>query len=390
MPQKYRWGATLRLLLYCCLLGGLILLTQGGCSLRLPGWLEEIFTDPTPREAYYSALRRGGRPPEPTLRRWAAAHDSARASIQAVTLPHREVITTDTALAHSAQSLRFRLPYGRRLRVSLEEASGAPVFAELYRAGTERPVAAADTLDYPLDYAAEATGGEELQLVLQPPPGRGSRYDLSLVTAPVLFFPVAGADAGDIGSKWGAPRDGGRRRHEGNDVFAPRGTPLLAVAAGRVSRVREGGLGGKTVWLRDGEGRPLSYYYAHLDSQLVRTGQYLERGDTLGLVGNTGNARTTPPHLHFGIYGRSGARDPFPFLDEADDRPRAPAYQLATGTHTVRVPARGNHYLRRRPERDGPVIRQLTNGEELAAAGATGRFYRVTDSLGTRGYANFD
>ena len=81
--------------------------------------------------------------------------------------------------------------------------------------------------------------------------------------------------------------------------------------------------GEKTVWLRDGE-RGLSYYYAHLDSQLVRAGEYVERGDTVGLVGNTGNARTTPPHLHFGIYA-NGARDPYPYLQGEDAPPTPPA-----------------------------------------------------------------
>ncbi|MGY8915482.1 MAG: peptidoglycan DD-metalloendopeptidase family protein, partial [Flavobacteriales bacterium] len=58
-------------------------------------------------------------------------------------------------------------------------------------------------------------------------------------------------------------------------------------------------------------------YYAHLDSIIARDGQRVKRGDTLGLVGNTGNARTTPPHLHFGIYGRgTGAINPLSFLKQ--------------------------------------------------------------------------
>lgn len=58
--------------------------------------------------------------------------------------------------------------------------------------------------------------------------------------------------------------------------------------------------GGKVVWMRD-EARGMSLYYAHLDSQHVAAGAYVRPGDTLGFVGKTGNARTTPPHLHFGI-----------------------------------------------------------------------------------------
>ena len=59
-----------------------------------------------------------------------------------------------------------------------------------------------------------------------------------------------------------------------------------------------------------------SVYYAHLDEQLVSQGQRVKKGDTLGLVGNTGNAKHTPPHLHFGIYTYNGAIDPLPFINK--------------------------------------------------------------------------
>jgi hypothetical protein len=75
------------------------------------------------------------------------------------------------------------------------------------------------------------------------------------------------------------------------------------------------------VWLADAaHGEHL--YYAHLDKQLVRAGQRVRAGDTLGLVGNTGNARTTAPHLHFGIYrSGQGAVDPLPFVQRAATAP---------------------------------------------------------------------
>jgi hypothetical protein len=63
--------------------------------------------------------------------------------------------------------------------------------------------------------------------------------------------------------------------------------------------------------------RTISLYYAHLDKQLVEAGQRVKKGDTLGLVGNTGNARFTPSHLHFGIYNYHGAVDPWPFVNKA-------------------------------------------------------------------------
>ena len=87
----------------------------------------------------------------------------------------------------------------------------------------------------------------------------------------------------------------------------------MAAAPGTVTRVNETNLGGKVVWLRDTLGNSL--YYAHLDSQAVSSGMQVNIGDTLGFVGNTGNARTTPPHLHFGVYRRGeGPVDPWWFL----------------------------------------------------------------------------
>lgn len=160
--------------------------------------------------------------------------------------------------------------------------------------------------------------GQELLLLVQAAPtDSAGTYGIVLRTDPVLTFPVAGRSDRDIQSFWGDSRGGGERQHEGNDIFAPRGTPVVAVTDGRVRSTRVTERGGKTVWLRDAEGRGLAYYYAHLDTQLVQEGDYVARGDTLGRVGNTGNARTTPPHLHFGIY-RRGARDPWAYLQRPD------------------------------------------------------------------------
>jgi len=109
-----------------------------------------------------------------------------------------------------------------------------------------------------------------------------------------------------IGQGWGAPRDGGRRRHHGIDLLAPAGTPLVAVADGRITRAsnRERGLGGITLWLRDQRGT--SYYYAHNQRNLARARQRVRRGQVIALVGATGNARGGPPHLHFQIHPGGG------------------------------------------------------------------------------------
>ena len=120
----------------------------------------------------------------------------------------------------------------------------------------------------------------------------------------------AGLDGTALAKDWTRAVEGTRLF---TDLFAPRGTPVLAASAGRVRGVRETSRGGKVVWIRDPV-REASLYYAHLDSQHVSDGQMVKRGDTVGFVGNTGNARGTPPQLHFGLY-RRGPVDPYPFPD---------------------------------------------------------------------------
>ena len=173
-------------------------------------------------------------------------------------------------------------------------------------------IQSADSLQTQFSFDADETSTYLLRL--QPELYQSGSYDLRISIAPSLGFPVVGNNA-RAGSFWGDDRDGGKRNHEGIDIFAPKLTPAVAAADGYITNVQEGGLGGKTVWMRVAD-RNISLYYAHLDKQLVEAGQRVKKGDTLGLVGNTGNARFTPSHLHFGIYNYHGAVDPWPFVDK--------------------------------------------------------------------------
>jgi peptidoglycan LD-endopeptidase LytH len=134
---------------------------------------------------------------------------------------------------------------------------------------------------------------------------------------PSILMPVQGVPRGQVANTWGAPRSGGRS-HEGQDIFARRGTPVVAAADGVVTRVGGGKLGGKAVFVTGRGAR--TFYYAHLDSYApgIEPGRVVNRGDVLGFVGNTGNARSTPPHLHFGIYGAGGAMNPLPLIESGD------------------------------------------------------------------------
>jgi murein DD-endopeptidase MepM/ murein hydrolase activator NlpD len=127
-----------------------------------------------------------------------------------------------------------------------------------------------------------------------------------------MACPVNGAVA--FTDTWGYPRSGGRT-HKGVDMIAARGTPVVAIEAGTVKRLRNGGLGGITVTFTGASGD--EYYYAHLDAWAdgLSVGQSLEVGGLLGYVGNTGNAQYTIPHLHFEHHpGGGSAINPYPLV----------------------------------------------------------------------------
>ncbi|ADI15718.1 M23 family metallopeptidase [Truepera radiovictrix] len=135
-----------------------------------------------------------------------------------------------------------------------------------------------------------------------------------------LLMPVFGARVAHVADTWGAPRGGGRV-HEGQDIFAPEGTPVYSATYGFVYRIGENDLGGNVVTVIGGAG--VRYYYAHLSAfaEGLTEGQAVTPETLLGFVGRTGNASGTPPHLHLGMY--TGlcdweAEDPLPLLVDRD------------------------------------------------------------------------
>ena len=132
------------------------------------------------------------------------------------------------------------------------------------------------------------------------------------VYGPSSYTDTYGAARGDVSGGW----------HHGDDIFAPLGAPVLAVASGTVFSVGWNEVGGNRLWLRDGAGN--EYYYAHLSAYtpLARNGAVVNAGDVLGFVGNTGDAQGTPYHLHFEVHpvallgmGYDGAVDPTTYLN---------------------------------------------------------------------------
>ncbi|MBT9392453.1 M23 family metallopeptidase [Hymenobacter sp. NST-14] len=336
----------------------LVVLLLTACSQNQT--LRGIFQSGTPHENYARRLRQAGLAETALGRDWLRAADQALRDSLLVKLPYQEsgFFPSDRAVA---TGLRYPVRTGETIHVSLTLAPGtaAPkVFLDAYELSPDRAaprhLIAADTTDLSFRYVAEADRQHLLRV--QPELLRGGRYTLSIRREPSLGFPVLGKSDKAIGSFWGAGRDGGARRHEGVDIFAARGTPVVAAARGYITRVNETPRGGRVVWLADADhGQHL--YYAHLDRQLVQPGQQVRPGDTLGLVGNTGNAKTTPPHLHFGVY-RHGAIDPYPFLRRADVLPPAPKTP----------PARLGQYVR---ARDARLPLRRTPGDKLTLATTT-------------------
>lgn len=146
-------------------------------------------------------------------------------------------------------------------------------------------------------------------------------YTMRLGAMPAPHYlpvPVEGVRPRALRDTWQAARSEGRR-HEGIDIFARRGTPVVSSTEGIVMQVGTNRLGGLVVWVLGPGGQ--RHYYAHLDGYAdVEAGMRIEAGRVLGYVGNTGNARGTPPHLHYGIYETGGARNPYPLL-RADPAP---------------------------------------------------------------------
>jgi murein DD-endopeptidase MepM/ murein hydrolase activator NlpD len=161
----------------------------------------------------------------------------------------------------------------------------------------------------------------------QPSPGSRSTKEVvdllqgagveSAVIARVLApFPVLGV--AHYSDDWGAPRLVPTfHSHQGVDVFAARGTPVISSSAGVVTEMQTGtAIGGNTVYVTAADGT--YFYYAHLEAHApgLAKGQEVDAGDVLGFVGTSGNAEGTSPHLHYEIHPQGGGPvPPVPYLD---------------------------------------------------------------------------
>ncbi|HTM92620.1 MAG TPA: M23 family metallopeptidase, partial [Flavisolibacter sp.] len=280
----------------------------------------------------------------PEGRAWLAASKKALEAPQAIQLPYRQTGYFQSDKPRSL-GLKFRAKQGERLTFTLnKKLTGLVIYSDLFKANSvDAAVLSADTSSSQFSFDVEETG--EYVLRLQPQLFRSVEYNLAISIGPSLGFPVSNNKA-SIGSFWGDGRDGGKRSHEGIDIFAPKHSPAIAAADGYVTGVKEGGIGGKTVWLRP-EGKNYTLYYAHLDKQLVREGQFVKEGETIGLIGNTGNAQYTPSHLHFGVYTYGGAIDPLPFVNKIiKTAPEVPSKSLAVSIKLIKAKKTGDDLIK--------------------------------------------
>jgi murein DD-endopeptidase MepM/ murein hydrolase activator NlpD len=186
---------------------------------------------------------------------------------------------------------------------------------ELIDLGNER-------IDVAVQLATARSSVEALALQVEAARSAVRVFDLgSEIFVSGYVFPVD--DPHDFIDSFGAPRmfgTGFAHFHEGTDIMAPHGTALFACETGTVIRMRENVLGGITLKILGESGT--EYYYAHLSAYAtgIVEGQPVVAGTVVGFVGNTGNARYTPPHLHYEIHPGGGpAVNPYGLLKVSDE-----------------------------------------------------------------------
>lgn len=336
---------------------------------------KDLLTNPSAREIYRRDLKIN----EDLFALWELEKEAAleNDSIQ-ITLPYRES-GKFFPKSFSVYSYLVELHRGELLSVNIQQDSTSSLtFIDLFSIENSeyKPIKSSKFGENRLEY--EVTEDQLYKIVIQPEIEATSYFSIEIKRSPQYIFPVSGGKNSNAQSFWGAQRDGGKRSHEGIDIFAKRGTPVVASVDGRITSSGEKGLGGKQVWLRDSK-RGQSLYYAHLDSIANLKRSQVKAGDTLGFVGNTGNARTTAPHLHFGIYrGYGGAINPFYFIKQEENElpeksPFSPKNQLGFVKSTANI--RNSNSAK-----NSEIITKLSAGDTIQILGKSEDWFHIKTS----------
>jgi hypothetical protein len=321
--------------------------------------LREVFRKQSPYEKYEQSLRTADLDKTALGQDWLLAGRRVLRDSTVVTIPFQETgyFAADKPTAYS---YRIDARRGERIVVRVDVQAQQPVrlFVDVFRlGGVPEVVASSDTTTNTLDYEVEE---DRQHLVrVQPELLRSGRYTISVTSAPSLGFPVAGKDDRAIGSFWGVARDGGRRKHEGVDIFAKRGTPVVASVEGTVRGVNTNKLGGKVVWLSDSK-RDQAALLRPPRRTTRAAGPARAGRRYAGPGGQHGQRRhdPAPPALrHLPLLG--GAVDPYPFLRGPLTNPSRPAVDLEKLGAWHRVSAR-KAVLRSGPQKNARPLPNWT------------------------------
>lgn len=343
-----------------------------------------LFKAATPHEQYQKKLVSVGLDKTAMGSAWLNAAVISMKKALNINIPYREngYFAADKV---PAKAYQFTVTKGQKLNIKLNKtpSDGALIYIDIWysKDQTQKLMASADTLNNPIVFDIDETGTYLIRL--QPELLQSIAYELEITTGPSLAFPIKSKNTNSIKSYWGDGRDNDARRHEGVDIFGNFRMPVLAVSEGTVTRVNENNLGGKVVWMRP-KGKDYTLYYAHLDKQIAVEGQEVKTGDTLGLMGNTGNARTTPTHLHFGIYTANGAVNPLPFIDPVAKTPGAVTASGAKLNKTLRTTSAVK--MVSSPQSKATVLATLNAGTIVQANAATGNYYQAELPDGSTGF----
>ncbi len=345
----------------------------------------EAFKPRNEHEAYLYSLEQANLVQTALGRDWKSAAERTLTDPIPISLPFEEVFYWDP---NSAEATGYRFFVRRGLRIEVEISVNSTdsllLFTDLFRESGD------SVIDWSHVATADSTHRLEFEprrdayyiLRLQPELLRGGRFDVLIREVPSLGFPVSGKDSRDIRSFFGDSRDGGRREHHGVDIFAARHTPVVAPSNSVVRRIGTGEIGGYYVWLYDSE-RSMSLYFAHLETQEVARNDQVEAGQIIGTVGNTGNARTTAPHLHFGIYARRPI-DPLYFIKETDTEPDKISGDTLFLNELVQLNTTSS--IRTSPNMLSEPVFNLEKNSVVKVKGLAGNLYRVLLPDNTTGY----
>lgn len=350
------------------------------CNVTGPGG---ILGKASPHEKYGQLLKNAGLEKTALGNGWFTAAEKSLDNPLDISVPYREHGYFPASEARAA-ALRFEAVEGQKLTIALDKrpVKAFTIYLDLWKvqgSTNRRLLAYSDTATTGFSYEIDKSGSYILRI--QPELLQSGEYTITITNGPSLAFPVKN---GRAESFWGASRDAGARLHEGVDIFAPFRSPALAAANGIVTRVTQNHLGGNVIFLRP-DNKDYNLYYAHLDEQIAHEGEHVNEGDTVGLIGTTGNAKGGPPHLHFGIYTSTGAVNPFPFIDKNIKSPEPINADVNKVGNFMRTVAFHTN-LSAAPISSAHIIATLSQFELTEITAATSGWYKVLLPDGRSGF----